>query len=102
MAKKLTITFKDGCDSVPESLGIPTDRAADLAYRLELIIHEVQKPVRHDKGEEHPNSDQFIKLCIALAENDQELVFCSYVAGLKVKDIYADEEEYEEDEDWRE
>lgn len=101
MEKKLNITFKDGCENLWESLGIEKDRADDLYYRLNLIIHEVTKPVRHDKGEEHPGSDQFIKLCIALAQTDQELVFCSYVAGLKVKDLYntEDEEEYYDDEE---
>jgi len=98
MAKKLSITFKDGCENLWESLGIPEERANDLDFRLRLIIHEVTKPVRHDKGEQHPESDEFIKLCIALAENEQELIFCSYIAGLKVPEIYHTEEDfYEED-----
>lgn len=96
-----TIKWKDGCDSLYKSLRIPQKRADDLDYRLQLIIHEVNKPVR--KGESTPSSDVFIKMCIALAENEQELVFCAYVAGISVNTIYGDneimDESYEEEDE---
>lgn len=53
MAKKLTITFKDGCETLYESLGIDKKRADDLDYRLRLIIHEMTRPFR-DNSEAPP------------------------------------------------
>ena len=101
MKNKLNITFKDGCDNLLEALGIDKKRGEELQYRLAVIVHEITKPLR--QNEKSPESDQLVKLCIALAENEQELVFCAYIAGMKVNDLFdIDEEEYEEDDDWLE
>jgi hypothetical protein len=89
------IKWKSGCNNIPESLDIPQKRIDELEYRLQLICHEMNKPVRKD--EESPTSDTFIKMCVALAENEQELVFCAFVAGTQVENIFdiiiPDEEE---------
>ncbi len=89
--KSLQITWIEGQESLFQSLGIPDERASELDYRLRLIIHEVTKPVK--KEEDVPDSATFIKMCLALADNQAELIFCSYVAGQKVAELY----DYEED-----
>lgn len=90
------IKWKDGCESLYQSLGITQDRADELDFRLRSVIHEVQRPVK--KGQESPGSDTFIKMCIALAETEEERIFCAYVAGGQVPRLY-DEDEFEEYED---
>lgn len=103
MAKtKMNIQYDDRCEYIWSALGIKQIRAEELDYRLNLIIHEIQKPLR--KNETMTDSIGFIKLCLALAETEQELAFCAYVAGVGVASIYQvdEEEEYNDDEDWRE
>lgn len=99
MANKLNISFKDGCENLWQALGIQQKRADELEYRFALIIHDVTKPRRVD--DEGPDSGQFVKLCASLAENEQELVFCSYMAGMKVAELFEteDEEIYSDDEE---
>jgi hypothetical protein len=91
------IKWKENGKHIADNLHIPEKRKEELEYRLSLICHEMEKPVR--KGQQSPTSDIFIKLCIALAENEQELIFCSYIAGNCVERIFdISEDVYEEDE----
>jgi hypothetical protein len=85
-------------NTVVDCLGIPGKRGEELDYRLSLIVHEVTKPLRRD--EEGPDSGIFIKMCLALAQTEEERIYCAYTAGAKVAELFASGhfEEYEEDE----
>ena len=95
---KLQVQFKTGCDDLYQALGIPEDRAEELTYRMKCIIHEVTRPTKGN--EEGPTSDVMLKMFIALAENQQELIMCSYMAGFKTPDVFdlydLDEEDFDE------
>ena len=96
---KLKTQFKDGCDTIPEALGIPEDRIEELEFRFNLIMHEYFKPT---KDQMLPPTDQILKLYIALAENQQELILCAYFAGMKIEEIFGEmltEDEQQEDEE---
>lgn len=92
------ILWKDGEEEIYNSLCIPEKRAKKLMHRFELIMHELHTP------KENPEDNviefaQIPKLFIALAENEQELAFCAYVAGGIVSDMKEDDEWEEIDEE---
>ncbi len=90
--------INDG-DYVWEALVIPKERADELDFRFQGILHDFFRPT---KNKYLPSTDQILKLFIALAENEQELVYCAYMAGMKVEEIFGEElanEENVEDED---
>jgi hypothetical protein len=92
------IIFKDGCDTLAEALGITKDREDELAYRLNLIIHDFTRPKRKsDKDDDNYGSDKLIKLFVAVAETEEERIWCAYNAGNKVPEMY-NTDEYEFDE----
>lgn len=68
----MDIKYKNGTTSVDEALGIPQERVDELEYRFRVIVHEFFRPT---KDEYLPSTDQILKSYIALAENEQELVF---------------------------
>lgn len=93
----LKISFKDNCDFLFEALGISEERYDELEHRIMLIVHEYMRPLK--KHEVSQPSDQILKLCIALAENQQELILCAYAAGMKVEEIFGSDffdEQFEE------
>ncbi len=106
MATKFKLKYIDNPDNefVWQGLDIPEERAMDLDYRMECIIHEMTRPFRKGRGDESPGSDQLIKMFLSLAENAQELAYVSYCAGIAVPKIWNTEDEFEEDfdDDWRE
>lgn len=83
-------------ENLGRSLGLTQDRTEELEYRIRLIVHEVTRPLR--KGEESIDSGTFFKMCIALANTESELSFCSYLAGIHVAKLWDMEDaEYEEE-----
>lgn len=93
------ITFKAKYNTVDQALGISPARVRKLEFRCSLILHEQFKP--RETEEEYPSSEEILKLFISLAENEQELVYLSYLAGMKVQELYVDYEpdEFYEEED---
>ena len=89
--------FLNDKDTVWQALAIPKKRVEEIEFRFQIILHDFFKPT---KSKYLPCSDQIIKLFIALAENEQELIYCAYMAGMKIEEIFGDEliEENEEDE----
>lgn len=92
------IQWVDGCTTICASLGISSAREDELDYRLSLIVHEITKPLKKD--EDGPDSGIFIKMCLALAKTEEERVYCAYVCGAKVVELFASGhfEEYQEEE----
>lgn len=89
------IKWKEGEDYLWKSLGIEEERAEELEHRFKLILREAMRPVK--KGEQSPTSDVIIKMFIALAKTQEELILCSFVAGSHVNNLFDDEDEdYEE------
>jgi hypothetical protein len=90
------IHWKEGEDYLWKSLEIEEERAEELEHRFRLILHDAIRPLKKD--EEGPKSDVIIKLFLALAKTQEELILCAYVAGTKIPEIYSTEDEYEFDE----
>lgn len=94
--------WKEGEDYLWKSLGIEQERAEELEYRFRLILHDATKPLKNT--EDGPTSDVIIKLFLALATTQEELILCAYVAGTKIPEIYniheEEWEEYDEEEDY--
>jgi hypothetical protein len=90
----IKIQYKDNAESVGEALLIPKERREDLVFRMSLIIHDFLKPT---KDHVLPNSDQILKLFIALAENNQELAYLAYCAGEKTFEIFSDLEQVDDE-----
>jgi len=90
------IQWKDGCDYVWQNLGLSQDRVQELGHRMDLIVHELARPVRNP--EEAPDTSQILKLFVALAENQQELVFCAYIGGMEMRQLYDEDEDNDETE----
>ena len=88
------VKWKEGEDFLWKSLGIPQERAEELEYRFKLIIHDAIKPLKNT--EDGPTSDTIIKLFLALANNQEELILCAYVAGTKIPEIYSTDDELED------
>lgn len=84
MAGKPVVSFKSGCDTIPDCLGISEKRAQDLIFRGQEILHNFFKPTKDDFL---PPTDDILKMYIALAENNQELVFCSFLAGAEILQV---------------
>jgi hypothetical protein len=91
------IKWKEGEDYLWKSLGIEQERAEEIEYRIKLILHDAVRPVKDP--EDSPGSDVIIKLFLALAQNQEELILCAYLAGTQIPKIYnTEEDEYEFDE----
>lgn len=82
------IKFLNDKDTIWEALAIPKERADEIDFRFQVILHDFFKPT---KSEYLPSTDQIIKLFIALAQNEQELIYCAYMAGMKVEEIFGEE-----------
>lgn len=85
-------------ETIWESLDISKERVEDIEFRMKLILHDFFKPT---KSEYLPPTDQILKLYISLAKNEQELIYCAYLAGMKTEEIFGEElakEENVEDE----
>lgn len=92
------IKWKDGQDEIWDSLCIPVKRRKKLLYRFECIMHELHRP-KENPEEQVIDFAHVAKLFIALAENEQELAFCAYVAGGIVADMKESDEWEEIDEE---
>lgn len=82
------IKFINDKDNVWQALTIPKQRVEEIEFRFQVILHDFFKPT---KSEFLPSTDQIIKLFISLAENEQELVYCACMAGMKVEEIFGEE-----------
>jgi hypothetical protein len=82
----IKLSYNDKAEMVYESLNIQDQRAEDLVYRMDVIIHELTRPRR--KGEKGPHSGELLKLFLGLAENEQELAFVAFTAGIKTVEIF--------------
>ena len=92
------IYWKDGEDEIYMCLGIPESRSKKMLHRMHLIMHNLNTP--HENPEE--NIIQYadiVKLFIAIAQNEQELIYCSFMAGRIIGEMQA--EDYF-DEQWEE
>lgn len=92
------IQYKDGTDYIYKALRITKERSEELDYRCSLILHEYFRPTKNGSL---PPTDRILKLYIQLAENEQELIYLAYFAGMKVEEIFGAElgNQVEEEED---
>lgn len=86
----IKVSYNDKKMAPHESLGISEERMEELSYRMDLIVHEFNKPLR--KGEKGPHTGVIHKLFLALAEDVQEVALVSFFAGFKVQELFAIEE----------
>lgn len=89
---KPKISYNDAATEIHNALGIPKKRFEELEYRMSIIIHEFFRPT---KDHFLPKSDTILKQFISLAENHQELVFVSFVAGVKTEEMIFNNDEIE-------
>lgn len=76
------ISWKDGQDALWKTLGIPESRAKKLLFRMERTDYDFFAP--QEDEEATWSEDEFLKLFVALAENPQELIFVSFMAGKRI------------------
>lgn len=93
------ISYKEDADSIDEALQIPRERVDEFNYRCSVIVHDYFRPTKEGVL---PPTDQILKLYIALAENEQELVYLAYMAGCRTHAILtemkeSDDFDFEED-----
>jgi hypothetical protein len=84
---KLNVVFKKDAEYTHDLLGLTEERAEELNFRFNLILHEFLRPTREGFL---PPIGNILKLFVALAENEQELVYCAYYAGMKVEELFGD------------
>jgi hypothetical protein len=81
------ILFLDGTDLMSAALGISEERAMKLHHRMALFVHDLFRPT--ESGEIFWHDGQILKAFLALAETDEERIYCSYQAGIKVEELSA-------------
>lgn len=79
------IQFDRDADTYPEALGISKERAKELGYQFQLLLHEFEKPRK--KGSPKPSTDFFFAKHLELAEDEKERVYCAFIAGMKTREI---------------
>ncbi len=65
--------------------GVPEDRADDIAFEIDLIMHEISKPTRNPVP---LSPSDIINRFRAIAMNDAEKGLCFYLAGRTVADMF--------------
>lgn len=81
------IFFLDGTDTINEALGISPERAHKIGFRMNLFIHDLFRPT--ESGEIFWQDGQILKAFLALAETDEERIYCAYLAGKRVEELSA-------------
>jgi hypothetical protein len=91
------ISWKDGKNTLWETLGISPERAKKLLFRMERTDYDFFAPQEDEEAEW--SEDDILKLFCALAENPQELILAAYLCGKKVQSRIFQEEINSENEE---
>lgn len=73
------ILIKTDTDSLPEALCLTDERFKELDYQLQLILHNLRRPLRD--GEKPKRGMEIIAEILKLAKTESEVAFVMFVGG---------------------
>ena len=73
------IIVKTDTDSLPEGLSLSDERFKELDYQLQLILHDLRRPLKD--GEKPKTGMEVINEIFKLAKTERELAFVAFVGG---------------------
>lgn len=81
------INFKEGAKTFAQAMSLTKEREVEIDHQMKLIVHELQKPLK--AGEKPPPTIYLLKKFLEIAKNDEERVYCTFIAGLNTEDLNA-------------